>query len=221
MQYFKLKGAPKKLSFQSLRVLQLKAEADKRIASFSLTKDQAKHYYHIDNNLGLRAKIEEEMKKQKLTDLSLKKESVSYKYRKVQKGSFWVRIGALISAPFLGVNLAVIAMTLSLVIQLFHKMILFNTTFGPYLNYFLVASSSVLENSEDEDPSKLKFNPIQVNKRLVEEAELNTYTTSEYPVELMFLFGFFLLRMVRYLLRTFVFARWEEKHGADIYRMKK
>lgn len=153
--------------------------------------------------------------------MSLKKESVSYKFKKLQNTSSWVRVGAIISAPFLGINLAVIAMTLSLVIQLFHKMILFNTTFGPYLNYFLVASSSVLEGNEEDDPNKLKFTPRWNNKRLVDEAELNTYTTSAYPLELMFLFGFFILRFIRYMFRTYIFSKWEEKHGLDIYKVKK
>jgi hypothetical protein len=138
----------------------------------------------------------------------------------LEEASFWVRLGALISAPFLGINLAVIAMTLSLVIQLFHKMILFNTKFGPFLNYFLVASSSVLDAGEEDDPSKLQFKPRWYNERLVKEAELNTYTIHEYPTELCFLFGFFLLRVVRWALRTFVFAKWEDKHGKDIYKMK-
>jgi hypothetical protein len=97
-------------------------------------------------------------------------------------------------------------------------MILFNTQFGPYLNYFLVASSSVLE---DDEEGNSKFTPRWHNKRLVDEAELNTYTTDAFPLELYMLFGFFLLRFTRYILRTYVFSKWEEKHGLDIYKTKK
>jgi len=153
--------------------------------------------------------------------VNIKKESVSYKYKKIENASVWVRIGALISAPFLGINLAVIAMTLSLVIQLFHKMILFNTEFGPYLNYFLVATTNILGGEDEEEGGIIhKFVPRWTNKRLQDEAELNIYTTDAYPLELYMLFGFFLLRLTRYLLKTYVFAKWEEKYGTDIYKKK-
>jgi hypothetical protein len=110
-------------------------------------------------------------------------------------------------------------MNLSLVIQLFHKAILFNTTYGPFLNYFLVASSSILD--EDDDDKKDKFIPIKANKRLVDTAELTTYSIDEYKIEILFLLGFYFLRMLRLILEKCVFAKWETKYGKGIYRFWK
>ena len=91
------------------------------------------------------------MKLQNVLEPSISKESMAKKYEAIEIASFWARIGAIISAPFLGINLAIVAMKLSMVIQLFHKSVLFNTTFGPYLNYFLVASSEVIQSAENKD----------------------------------------------------------------------
>lgn len=219
MSFFTFADTSKNTSSKRLRIIQDTDTTNKqRLDSFILIPAQARHFYHQDNNKGLRKEIDEDMKKQKLTDLNLKKESISYKYKKIQNSSQWIRIGAIISSPFLGINLAVIAMTLSLVIQLFHKMILFNTQFGPYLNYFLVASSSVLD---DDEEGHSKFTPRWNNKRFIEEAELNAYTIDAFPLEMFMLFGFFILKFIRYCLRTCVFAKWEEKHGTEIYKVKK
>ena len=65
--------------------------------------------------------------------------------------SFWVRVGAIISAPFLGVNLAYIAMNLSMIIKVFHVMVLFNTKLGSYVNYFLVATTDVIKAGKGKE----------------------------------------------------------------------
>lgn len=144
------------------------------------------------------------------------------KFEKVEQASFWVRVGAIISAPFLGVNLALIAMKLSMIIKLFHKTVLFNTTFGPYLNYFLVATSDLVKSSQSTDNTNApRLIARYESDKLINDAELDVYTTFALTKELFIMFGFFLLRFLRYLIRSFIFAKWEESHGINIYKIKK
>ena len=71
-----------------------------------------------------------------------------------------MRVGALISVPFFGVNLAFIVMNLSMIIKVFHIMVLFNTKLGSYINYFLVATTDIIKEAKGkEEKEKPKFNP--------------------------------------------------------------
>ena len=115
-------------------------------------------------------------------------------------------------------HLAALALNLTMIIQLFHKTVLFNTKYGPKLEYFLLASSDVIESGEEEDPDKRSFVIWKENVRLVDNAELNTYTIDDFPNELIFLFGFMLLRWFRAMLKKHFFKKWEGEFGRSIYR---
>lgn len=80
--------------------------------------------------------------------MSLSKEAMSKKQEKLEEASFWAMIGGVVLAPILGFGLVILVLKLSLIIKLFHKMVYFNTTFGSYLNYFLVASSEFISGTE-------------------------------------------------------------------------
>ena len=80
--------------------------------------------------------------------MSLSKEAMSKKQEKLEEASFWAMIGGVVLAPILGFGLVILVLKLSLIIKLFHKMVYFNTTFGSYLNYFLVASTEFISGTE-------------------------------------------------------------------------
>jgi hypothetical protein len=104
-------------------------------------------------------------------------------------------------------------MTLSMVIQLFHKFILFRKGFGPTLTYFLVATTNMLEDDEEDG---ISLTPRFKSQRLVSEGEFNSTVLSAFPVDVYLILGFFVLRFIRKILRS-RFYKWEEWHGRDIY----
>ena len=126
-------------------------------------------------------------------------------------------IVGVILAPILGFGLVILVLKLSLIIKLFHKMVYINTSFGSYLNYFMVASSEFISGSQDEDKKPPSFVARYESKRLIDDGALNVYSTSALRFWLPFVLGFALLRFIRYLFREFIFAVWEEKHGKDFY----
>lgn len=111
-------------------------------------------------------------------------------------------------------------MKLSLIISIFHKAILFNTKYGPFLNYFLVSSSEILEDSK-KDKVVAKFMPIKSHKVLLDKAELTVYSIDQYRIELFMIFGFFLLRFIRYIIEKCVFLKWEKVYGTGLYALIK
>ena len=181
--------------------------------------ENAKVFWDFENNQALKKATTEDMKLQSFFNPEITKESISKKFEKIEEVGFWVRLGALISAPFLGINLALIAMNLSMIIKVFHIMVLFNTKLGSYINYFLVATTDVIKGAKGKDDKESpKFIPRYENIRLIDDAELNSYTTYEHTVDLCILLFFWVLRFIRHLLRNHAFAHWEELHGEDIYR---
>lgn len=59
MEFFKLAATAKDISEN--RILQ--SNSAKVIQKYKLKPEEAKHYYHVDNNKGLRQSINEDMKK--------------------------------------------------------------------------------------------------------------------------------------------------------------
>lgn len=142
---------------------------------------------------------------------------MSKKQEKLEEASFWAMIVGVILAPIFGFGLVILVLKLSLIIKLFHKMVFFNTSFGSYLNYILVASSEFISGSQDENMKPPTFVPRYENKRLIGDCALNVYSTSALTFWLPFVLGFCLFRFIRYLFREFIFAVWEEKHGIGFY----
>jgi len=126
-------------------------------------------------------------------------------------------IVGVILAPIFGSGLVILVLKLSLIIKLFHKMVFFNTSFGSYLNYVLIASSEFISGSQNDDKKPPTFVPRYENKRLIDDCALNVYSTSALAFWLPFVLGFCLFRFIRYLFREFIFAAWEEKHGKGFY----
>lgn len=149
--------------------------------------------------------------------MSLSKESLSKKQETLEKASGWAMVLGVILAPILGFGLVILVLKLSLIIKLFHKMVFFNTSFGSYLNYVLVATSKFIKGSEEQSAKPPSFVARFENKRLIDDGNLNEYSTSALKFWLPFLLGFFLLRLIRIIFRTFIFAAWEEKHGTGFY----
>jgi hypothetical protein len=123
----------------------------------------------------IQKQIIKEQKNLNFFNTTLDKKNISYKYKKVEQASWIARIVAIFTSPIMGIKYAVIAMTLSLIIQLFHTFALFSTNFGPYLQYFFLATSKVME--DDDSNGKHKFMPKNMNKKLVNDGELNILTT--------------------------------------------
>jgi len=193
------------------------------ISTYKLSEKDANFYFNTEEKAKILA-ISDEQKNTKINPLKIIKGGTlnevqsSKTNEKIEQVANFATYLAMLSAPFLGVNLAAAALNLTMIIQLFHKTILFNTKYGPKLEYFLIASSNVLDSIEEEEEGKRSFNPWKINKRLVDYAELNTYTIDEYPFELLFLFGFVILRGFRLLIIKYVFERWERNHGRNIYQ---
>jgi hypothetical protein len=73
-------------------------------------------------------------------------------------------------------NIAAMALSLTMILELFHKMILFNTKLGPKLTIFLTSSSNVVNSIQEEPSNQRKFIPFKFSERLTEKAELNIYS---------------------------------------------
>jgi hypothetical protein len=84
-----------------------------------------------------------------------------------------------------------------------------------------VASTDIIKSSQNDDKVYPKFIARYESEKLINDAELDVYTTAALTTELIIIFGFFLLRFIRWLIRSFIFAKWEETHGRDIYKIKK
>lgn len=144
----------------------------------------------IMNAIEIRKTIDQEEKKMTILNPSLNKKNLTYKYKKVEKASFVVRLIALFTSPVLGFKYALIAMTLSLMIELFHTFALFSTNFGPFLAYFFHATKNIL----DEDEEGQTFIPKNTNMKLIRNGELNIITLHAFKVDLILMCAFFLFR---------------------------
>lgn len=158
------------------------------------------------------------MKDSSFFNLKTDKVNMSYKFIKIQEGSSVLGWVLMLTGTLFGAGIARIVMTLSLLIQLLHKFILFNADFGETLTYFLIASSKLL-NEGEEDEEGVTLMPRVFNKRLIEEAELNKSTLSVFPVDIYLIFGFVLIQLFRQSFRKKFFYKWEEEHGRDIYEV--
>jgi hypothetical protein len=125
--------------------------------------------------------------------------NTAYKYKTVTDNSSILLYFLMFTGSIFGSAVARMAMTVSLIIQLFHKFVLFNTEFGKKLNYFLTATTNLMEGEEEEDgPSRILVSKWKSDK-LVAEAELNVSTIDAFGFDMVLMLGFFLLRYVRAL----------------------
>lgn len=220
MQYFNLGVNKNKLRRLSSAQTEIQENV---ISSYSLDENQLKFYYYSPEQAKT-ISIKKEVNNMPLNPLEMYKdgtlnEKQSAKVNtKVQEAAKVVTTFAVVCSPFIGMHLAALALNLTMIIQLFHKTILFKTKFGPKLEYFLLASSDVLDSLEDDDEGKRTFEHWKSNPRLVEFAELNTYTIDEFPLELIFLFGFMILRFFRAMIKKYQFRKWEAEYGKGIYK---
>jgi hypothetical protein len=143
---------------------------------------------------GLKQQTKKDMEKESLFNLKMDKVNASKKYKAFSEGSKWLSWIVLILGSVIGSKVALIAMTLSMVIQLFHKFILFRKGFGPTLTYFLVATTNMLEEDEEDG---ISLTPRFKSQRLVSEGEFNSTVLSAFPVDVYLICGFFMLRFIR------------------------
>ena len=138
------------------------APTETEVKLFTISTREFNHYM-----------IKQKMKDSSFFNLKTDKVNLSYKFTKIEKSSMLIGWVLCISGSLLGSSLARIFMTLSLLIQLLHKFILFNADFGTTLTYFLTATSKLLEEGEDDESGGVNLQYYKYNQRLVDEAELN------------------------------------------------
>jgi hypothetical protein len=163
----------------------------------------------------LRNEINKVMKGYKFTNTEVSVPNAAKKYQTVVKNSKLISLILVFTGSLFGAALARAAMTVSLIIQLFHKFILFNTYFGDKLDWFLTATTNLLEDDNEEDENRKMLNKWKSDK-LVSEADLNVSTIDAFYVDMFLMLAFFLLRYIRGLMRK-VFYSWENKYGRDMY----
>lgn len=162
-----------------------------------------------------KGKIDKELAKIPITSTELSVANASKKYKAIVNNSKFLSLILVFTGSLFGSALARAAMTVSLIIQMFHKFILFNTVFGDRLDWFLTATTNLMED-DDDDSSVKKLANRKKDGRLVNEADLNVSTIEAFFLDMFLMIGFILLRLIRGQMRK-LFYSWEKKHGRNMY----